>query len=58
MMGFNIKAEKTRVALTSRRVFDVNKAFTVASMKTTQKVGHKNEGRFKKTNPKFGTQLN
>ena len=31
------------------RLIDVNEAFTVTSMKTSKKVGHKNEGRFKET---------
>ena len=39
------------------RGFDV-KAFKVTSTKTSQKVGCKSEGRFQRTNPKFGTQLN
>ena len=39
MMGFDVKDEKTREALTSRRIFTV--AFT-------KKVGHKNEGMFQK----------
>ena len=56
-MEFDAKKVKTRVASTSRRVFDVNEAYAVALMKTSQKVEHTNVGRFKKTNPKFATSV-